>query len=275
MSDKELASQSKIKEIRDRIEKLKHLSDDYAVETRQALEEELAVLEGAVPSTPTQQPVANEQIMEKTSRENQKAEAEDNKTPTDEITYTPMLSKFFPSFSGTCTKIDFVIACESAKTYGIFLGVYLAFVGSLFALFSSDNVYLLITLLLLPSVSYCLFCINNVLPHVVRRLHSFGMNFTCWIVIPNIAKLVLLVCYISGSYEVRWLTGLLIVALLIYDASIIGRCYGDSPEDEKRKKTVLGVSGMKKGKKITSLKKQQTNQTQKIARIAKQKQPTV
>ncbi len=71
MSDKELASQLKIKEIRDRIEKLKHLSDDYAVETRQALEEELSVLEGAVPSSSTQQPVGNEQIEE----ENPKTEA--------------------------------------------------------------------------------------------------------------------------------------------------------------------------------------------------------
>ena len=44
MTDEVLAKQKKAKEIRDRIEKLKHLSDDHAVEARQALEEELAVL---------------------------------------------------------------------------------------------------------------------------------------------------------------------------------------------------------------------------------------
>lgn len=182
---------------------------------------------------------------------------EDKNIPTDEITYTPMLSKIFPSFSGTCTKEEFREAWKTGFLSTILWGVLEALVVML----SSDNLYLFITLSLLLLVSFCLFSIKKFLPQVVRRFHSFGMNYTCWYAVPTIALLVpYVLCAISRDNEATNFAVVLMIAWLSYNIWIIRKCYyQDSPEDKKRsalrKKTEVSVSSLKKGKKITSLKK--------------------
>lgn len=203
---------------------------------------------------------------------------EDKNTPTDEITYTPMLSKFFPSFSGTCTKEEFREAIKTAFLSSILWGGLQALVVML----SSDNLYLCITLSLLLFVPYCLFCIKNVLPQMVRRCHSFGMNYTGYFAIPYITVIGLVVaCSLSKGSAGRGEGALLMIAFLAYNFWLLYKCiFQDSPTDKKqaalRKKTELSVSSLKKGKKITTLKKQQTNQThKKVASIDKTKLPNI
>ena len=172
---------------------------------------------------------------------------EDKNTPTDEPTYTPMLSKLFPSFSGTCTKEEFKEAWKTGFIFSILWGGLQALV----VLLSSDNLFLCITLSLLLFVPYCIFCIKKVLPQAVRRFHSFGMNYTCWYVIPNIALLVpYVICAIIRSNGATVFALVLMITWLSYNIWIIRKCYcQDSPEDKKllalRKKTVFSASSFK------------------------------
>ena len=199
---------------------------------------------------------------------------EDKNIPTDEITYTPMLSKFFPSFSGTCTKEEFRESCIK----GIVVAVLYCGLMDLVVFFFSDYLYLSITLMLLLTVPFLYCYIKIALPPLARRCHSFGMSFTCWIAIPVTATIVLYVlCCISKDDRLI----VLFFLLLIYVGWIFSKLlFQDSPTDKKQtalsKKIELIVSSQKKGKKITPLKKQQTNQTlKKVASIDKTKLPNI
>ena len=176
---------------------------------------------------------------------------EDKNTPTDEITYTPMLSKFFPSFSGTCTKEEFQEAGKTCFIFTIIWGGLLALVMS----FASDNLYLCITLLSLLTVPYCLLCIKNVLPQMVRRFHSFGMNYTGYFAIPFITVISLVVAFsLSKEAGGQMIGAFLMILLFPYVTVLWCICYfRNSREDEKLsaqrkkalKRTVLSASKLK------------------------------
>lgn len=195
MLDKELASRLKIKEIRDRIEKLKHLSDDYAVETRQALEEELAVLEGAVPSSSTQRPVGNEQIKE----ENPKTEAgetnshqvklDDLPNPPEELKVeeTTLLT---PSlYGGRFTRLQYFL-------HGIPILITAPFlcIGSMIDV---EEEMFCWSFLWIPWLIFYAIPVN------IKRAHDYGSNGS-FVIKLNLANFIALVVFIlAGVFENR------------------------------------------------------------------------
>lgn len=103
-----------------------------------------------------------------------------------EICYKPLLSKFFTSFSGVCSRDEYwraLLRFALWSTLGMGMGIFVVLKISILLLPGGLGMISLIILVLL----YLLYVLMPFLKKQAQRFHAFGLSYTLWgYVIPSI-----------------------------------------------------------------------------------------
>ena len=153
---------------------------------------------------------------------------EDKNTPTDEPSYTAILSKLFTSFSGYSTSLEYEDACKRLFWYNLlilFLLLLLRFIWVTSIFTTSLIILILIPLVIINMNDYRICC---------RRFHVFGKSFTCWALIPSIVTAIAIYFIVSSCpHTLQLKVFLTLIFILMIVISLIYKMLGKTTDWDK------------------------------------------
>lgn len=158
---------------------------------------------------------------------------EDKNTTTDEMIYTPMLSRFFPSFSGCSTTVEYMDSFFHAFKLFLVWVCLQTVAGICASKFLSLQIFLFISILMLVLFMVATYKDFRV---SVRRFHAFGMSWTSDWLIPIIAANVFVIVCVNIGTIALIVAAFVMLIQLIYGIWLYWfKFFRESKWDKKRK----------------------------------------
>lgn len=151
---------------------------------------------------------------------------EDKNTPTDEPSYTAILSKLFTSFSGYSTSLEYEDACKRLFWKDLLYSILYLYIR----VTSILHTFLIIILIL---ITYVIITMNDY-RICVRRFHVFGKSFTCWALIPSIVTAIAIYFIVSSCpHTLQLKVFLTLIFILMIVISLIYKMLGKTTDWDK------------------------------------------
>ncbi len=150
---------------------------------------------------------------------------EDKNTPTDEPSYTAILSKLFTSFSGYSTSLEYEDACKRLFWYNLLILLLLRFIW-VTSIFTTSLIILILIPLVIITMNDYRICF--------RRFHVFGKSATCWVLIPSIVTAIAIYFIVSSCpHTLQLKVFLTLIFILMIVASLIYKMLSKTTDWDK------------------------------------------